>query len=54
VSYSGIVPHHRADGDVLRMPSLHGIRLTADDVVVASDHVRELWGHVLADLPTRA
>jgi hypothetical protein len=36
VSYSGIFPNHRADGDVLRMQSLHGVRITADDVVVAS------------------
>lgn len=54
VSYSGIFPHHRADGDVLRMQSLHGTRLTADDVVVASDHGRELVDYVLADLPTGA
>jgi hypothetical protein len=52
VSYSGIFPNHRADGDVLRMQSLHGIRVTADDVVVASDHGRELLDYVLADLPT--
>ncbi|GAA1863090.1 hypothetical protein GCM10009836_49310 [Pseudonocardia ailaonensis] len=51
VSYAGIFPNHRADGDVLRMQSLHGIRITADDVVVASDHGRELLDYVLADLP---
>jgi hypothetical protein len=52
VSYAGIFPNHHADGDVLRMQSLHGIRITADDVVVASDHGRELLDYVLADLPT--
>jgi hypothetical protein len=54
VSYSGIFPNHRADGDVLRMQSLHRIRITADDVVVASDHGRELLDYVLADLPAAA
>ena len=54
VSYSGIFPNHHADGDVLRMQSLHRIRITADDVVVASDHGRELLDYVLADLPAAA
>ncbi|GAA4543059.1 hypothetical protein GCM10023175_19260 [Pseudonocardia xishanensis] len=54
VSYSGIFPHHRADGDVLRTKSLHGIRITADDVVVASDHGRELLDYALADLSRAA
>jgi hypothetical protein len=54
VSYSGIFPNHRADGDVLRMQSLHRVRITADDVVVASDHGRELLDYVLADLPATA
>jgi serine/threonine-protein kinase RsbW len=54
VSYSGIFPNHRADGDVLRMQSLHRVRITADDVVVASEHGRELLDYVLADLPAIA
>ncbi|WP_345414873.1 hypothetical protein [Pseudonocardia xishanensis] len=54
MSYSGIFPHHRADGDVLRTKSLHGIRITADDVVVASDHGRELLDYALADLSRAA
>jgi hypothetical protein len=53
VSYSGIFPNHRADGDVLRMQSLHGVRVKADDVAVASDHGRELLDYVLADLERR-
>jgi hypothetical protein len=50
VSYAGIFPNSRTDGDVLRMQSLHRVRVTADDVAVASDHGRELLDYVLADL----
>jgi hypothetical protein len=53
VSYSGIFPNSRADGDVLRMQSLHRVRVKADDVAVASDHGRELLDYVLADLENR-
>jgi serine/threonine-protein kinase RsbW len=51
VSYAGIFPNNRTDGDVLRMQSLHRARITADDIEVASDHGRELLEYVLADLP---
>jgi serine/threonine-protein kinase RsbW len=51
VSYAGIFPNSRADGDVLRMQSLHRVRIKADDVAVASEHGRELLEYVLADLP---
>ncbi|MGN6556552.1 MAG: hypothetical protein ACTHLH_00880 [Solirubrobacterales bacterium] len=51
VSYSGIFPNHRTDGDVLRMQSLHRVRVKADDISVASDHGRELLEYVLSDLP---
>jgi serine/threonine-protein kinase RsbW len=51
VSYAGIFPSRRADGDVLRMQSLHRVRVKADDVAVASDHGRELLQYVLDDLP---
>jgi serine/threonine-protein kinase RsbW len=54
VSYAGVFPNHRTDGDVLRMQSLHRVRVKADDVVVASDHGRELLEYVLADLPQPA
>jgi hypothetical protein len=54
VSYAGIFPNHRTDGDVLRMQSLHRVRVKADDVAVASDHGRELLEYVLADLPQAA
>jgi GNAT superfamily N-acetyltransferase len=50
VSYSGIFPNHRTDGDVLRMQSLHRVRVKADDVAVASDHGQELLKYVLDDL----
>jgi hypothetical protein len=51
VSYAGIFPNRRTDGDVLRMQSLHRVRVKADDVAVASDHGRELLQYVLSDLP---
>jgi serine/threonine-protein kinase RsbW len=51
VSYSGIFPNRHCDGDVLRMQSLHRVRVKADDVAVASDHGRELLDYVLSDLP---
>ncbi len=51
VSYSGVFPNHRTDGDVLRMQSLHRVRVKADDIAVASDHGRELLDYVLGDLP---
>jgi len=51
VSYAGVFPNHRTDGDVLRMQSLHRVRVKADDIAVASDHGHELLDYVLADLP---
>lgn len=51
VSYAGVFPNSRCDGDVLRMQSLHRVRVRAGDVAVASDHGRELLDYVLADLP---
>lgn len=54
VSYAGIFPNHRTDGDVLRMQSLHRARVKADDVAVASDHGQELLEYVIADLPQAA
>ena len=50
VSYSGVFPNSRCDGDVLRMQSLHRARIKADDVSVASEHGRELLDYVLTDL----
>lgn len=50
VSYAGIFPNNRTDGDVLRMQSLHRARIVRDDIAVASDHGRELLDYVLADL----
>jgi serine/threonine-protein kinase RsbW len=50
VSYAGIFPNRRTDGDVLRMQSLHRARVVAGDVAVASNHGRELLDYVLADL----
>jgi serine/threonine-protein kinase RsbW len=53
VSYAGVFPNHRTDGDVLRMQSLHRVRVKADDIAVASDHGRELLEYVIADLGER-
>lgn len=54
VSYAGLFPNNRTDGDVMRMQSLHRIQIKADDVSVASDHGRELLDFVLADLSPRS
>jgi hypothetical protein len=51
VSYAGIFPNSRCDGDVLRMQSLHGVRVNPGSVSVASEHGRELLDYVLGDLP---
>jgi serine/threonine-protein kinase RsbW len=53
VSYAGVFPNRRTDGDVLRMQSLHRVRVKADDIAVASDHGRELLEYVLADVDQR-
>jgi serine/threonine-protein kinase RsbW len=50
VSYAGVFPNGRCDGDVLRMQALHRARISADDVCVASEHGRELLEYVLTDL----
>lgn len=50
VSYAGVFPNNRTDGDVLRMQSLHRARITASDLEIASDHGRELLEYVLDDL----
>lgn len=54
VSYAGIFPNSRCDGDVLRMQSLHRVRIKAGDVAVASEHGQELLDYVLADIPKGA
>ena len=50
VSYAGVFPNRHVDGDVLRMQSLHRVRVSAEDVAVASEHGRELLDYVLGDL----
>ena len=49
VSYAGVFPNRRVDGDVLRMQSLHRVQIALEDVTVASDHGRELLEYTLAD-----
>jgi hypothetical protein len=53
VSYAGVFPNSRTDGDVLRMQSMHRAQITADDISVASDHGRELLDYILGDLQKR-
>lgn len=45
-----VFPNTRADGDVLRMQSLHKHRVEPGEVQVASDHGNELLAFVLEDL----
>jgi hypothetical protein len=49
VSYAGVFPNNRTDGDVLRMQSLHRVHIAADDIAVASEHGQELLDYVLED-----
>jgi hypothetical protein len=49
VSYAGVFPNHWTDGDVLRMQSLHRVRIAGEDVSVASEHGQALLNYVLAD-----
>jgi hypothetical protein len=53
VSYAGVFPNNKTDGDVLRMQTLHRARISADDLAVASDHGRELLDFVLTDSTRR-
>jgi hypothetical protein len=50
VSYAGVFPNRHTDGDVLRMQSLHRVRIEAEDIAVASDHGQELLEYILGDL----
>jgi hypothetical protein len=50
VSYAGVFPNNRTDGDVLRLQSLHRARVDPTDISVASDHGRELLEYVLGDM----
>jgi hypothetical protein len=49
VSYAGVFPNPRVDGDVLRMQSLHRVRATTEAIVTASDHGKRLLEYVVAD-----
>jgi hypothetical protein len=53
VSYAGVFPNRHVDGDVLRMQSLHRIRLTTTDLSVASNHGEELLEYVFFDARRR-
>jgi hypothetical protein len=50
LSYAGIFPNAKANGDVLRLQSLHRERVTAAGIEVASHRGRELLDYVIRDL----
>jgi hypothetical protein len=50
LSYAGIFPNSKADGDVLRLQSLHRAEVRPDEVSIASEHGRKLVEYVLHDL----
>jgi serine/threonine-protein kinase RsbW len=50
LSFAGVFPNARVDGDVLRLQCLHQVDVSADDISTASDHGRDLLAYVLADL----
>lgn len=50
-TYAGVFPNAKANGDVLRLQSLHRVRIDPGDISVASQHGRELLDYVLRDLP---
>lgn len=50
LSYAGIFPNAKANGDVLRMQSLHCVQLGRDTISVASDHGQEILNYILNDL----
>lgn len=53
LTFSGIFPNTRADGDVLRLQSLNDVTVSADDIAVVSAHGRALLDYVLGDLALR-
>ena len=54
VSYAGVFPNRKINGDVLRMQSLHRTRITTGDVIVSSDHGQELLDYVINDISSTA
>lgn len=50
LTYAGVFPNARANGDVLRLQSLHRAQLAHEDASVASEHGRELLAYVLASM----
>ncbi|HEX5763233.1 MAG TPA: hypothetical protein VFY04_08955 [Solirubrobacterales bacterium] len=49
LSYAGVFPNRKANGDVLRLQSMHRARITAEDVSVASEHGQALLDYVLTE-----
>ena len=50
LSYSGIFPNHRANGDVLRLQCLRRATALSHDIAVASPHGTALLDYVIADM----
>jgi hypothetical protein len=49
LSYAGIFPNSKANGDVLRLQALHRAHLDSKSIAVASDQGQELLKYILAD-----
>lgn len=49
VSFAGVFPNGRVEGDVLRLQALNGRTYTVDDVVTASEHGTRLLTYVVDD-----
>jgi hypothetical protein len=50
VTFAGVFPNGRVDGDVLRLQVLNDVAMTTHDITTASDHGAELLAYVIADL----
>lgn len=50
LGFAGIFPNRHVTGDVLRLQSLHGVDVHAEDIATASPHGEALLAYVIADL----
>lgn len=48
--FAGVFPNRHVGSDVLRLQSLHGVAIHADDIATASPHGEALLAYVIADL----
>lgn len=49
VTFAGVFPNARVEGDVLRLQSLNDVHVSIDDISTVSEHGRSLLGYVIAD-----